>query len=374
MAALHYPETIPTELALISQLTSVLRSTTTTIRRVTVVCSRIGKAPKYYTFRQRLGFEEDTILRHIEPASSHQLEIRKLSNYDLVQHPTDTPDIHLYYGTERNRKVDPHQCFFVRAVVKHRVLETAEANPPVVANRPRASSIGTPVFEVLVTEVERLVSTSLEAIDVATSDSRYKNSFGHHIFLNVVPPFMASDQSIENVVLQLGNRHGSKMWRLKVRRMEVQLHIMRAPNTPSLPVRLFISNPSGHFFRVHVYRQVVDANGSLIFRPLPSSLGRGLDGMLLIFRSAQISAELWDSRKYPNPIITLSLPSWPLLNSSRNHELSDYTLRISSEVYPPNQPFKLWFGCKQGRRKVSHVLERESLALSFALVASEFGC
>lgn len=74
---------------------------------------------------------------------------------------------------ERNRKVDPHQCIFSRSVVKHRVLDP-EPVDGATATRPRANSLNAPVFDVLVAEVERLLSKSLEAIDVAMSDSRLK--------------------------------------------------------------------------------------------------------------------------------------------------------------------------------------------------------
>ncbi len=162
VATFLYPETIAAEQTLVSQLTEALQSCADAqlhVRRVTVVCSRVGRVPKYYTFRRRLGFTEDTLLRHAEPASAHLLEIRKLANYDITLHPTDTPDIHLYYAVERNRRVDPHQCFFVRSVVKHRVLEVPPAQQVTIAkgdvldSRPRSGSVGTPVFEVLVSEV-----------------------------------------------------------------------------------------------------------------------------------------------------------------------------------------------------------------------------
>lgn len=281
VASLIYPETVAKEQSLIADLTGAFRNTTTAVRRVTVFCNRIGRAPKYYTFRKSLSFGEDTILRHIEPASSHLLEIRKLENYDIVLHPVDTPDIHLYYAVERNRKVDPHQCIFVRAMVKHRVLEPSDvvAAAASTSTRARSGSLNTPVFEVLVSEVENILSKSLEAIDVAASDNKLKAAHGHHVFLNIIPPVVANQQHIESVVLQVGSRHGSKLWRLKVRRLEVLVNLMPSPNAPAVPIRFFISNPSGHFYRVHIYKQNTEGRGRVIYRALPGSFGRGLDGM-----------------------------------------------------------------------------------------------
>lgn len=278
-----YPETIAAEQSFITQISSSLRNATSNVRRATLFCNRLGRAPKYYTFRKRLNFGEDTILRHIEPASAHHLEIRKLENYDIELCPTDTPDIHLYYAVERNRRVDPHKCIFARAVVKHRVMDT-DTTPTTGMPRVRSNSLNAPVFEVLVAEVERLVAKSLEAIDVAQgSDSRLKAAHGHHVFMNVLPPFVASEQSIESVVLLMGSRHGSKMWRLKVRRVEVLIQIKKTPTSPPIPVRFFVSNPSGHFFRVHIYRQSVETGGRVVYRALPASLGRGLDGMRFFY-------------------------------------------------------------------------------------------
>ena len=68
------------------------------LRRVTFLVVSPKQFPKYFTFRSRLGFGEDSIYRHIEPALAFQLEVFRLSNYNIRFCSTDNHTLHLYYG------------------------------------------------------------------------------------------------------------------------------------------------------------------------------------------------------------------------------------------------------------------------------------
>jgi hypothetical protein len=50
------------------------------IRRVTFLVVQRDGFPKYFTFRASLGYAEDTIYRHLEPALAFQLEVRATTN------------------------------------------------------------------------------------------------------------------------------------------------------------------------------------------------------------------------------------------------------------------------------------------------------
>lgn len=69
------------------------------IRRVTFIMTKKGTFPKYFTFRERLGFTEDAIYRHLDPALAFKLEMFRLGNYDVRHCPTRNPHLHLYHGT-----------------------------------------------------------------------------------------------------------------------------------------------------------------------------------------------------------------------------------------------------------------------------------
>ena len=77
--------------------------------------------PKYFTFRARNGFEEDTIYRHLEPALAFQLEINRLSNFDIRALPCQNHRMHLYLGSAKvaaGQAVTDHR-FFIRTIIRH---------------------------------------------------------------------------------------------------------------------------------------------------------------------------------------------------------------------------------------------------------------
>jgi len=65
------------------------------VRRVTFLVTRSGHFPKYFTFPQKEGYKEDTILRHIDPAMAFKLEISRLDRYDISRVPCRTPHLHV---------------------------------------------------------------------------------------------------------------------------------------------------------------------------------------------------------------------------------------------------------------------------------------
>lgn len=69
------------------------------IRRVTFIMTKKATFPKYFTFRERLGFTEDAIYRHVDPALAFKLEMFRLANYDVRHCPTRNPHLHLYFAT-----------------------------------------------------------------------------------------------------------------------------------------------------------------------------------------------------------------------------------------------------------------------------------
>lgn len=101
------------------------------IRRVTfIICDKCS-FPRYFTYRVRDDFVEDTIYRHLEPALAFQLEISRLRNYDLEAIPTANQKMHLYLG--KAKVLAPGQQvtdfrFFVRTIIRHSDLVTKGKN------------------------------------------------------------------------------------------------------------------------------------------------------------------------------------------------------------------------------------------------------
>ena len=100
------------------------------IRRITVCVHKYGHMPKYFTYRSRDEYKEDTIYRHLEPALAFQLELSRLRNFSLNLIPTQNHRMHLYHGIAKTDggKSSIDQRFFVRAIIRHSDLVTQEAS------------------------------------------------------------------------------------------------------------------------------------------------------------------------------------------------------------------------------------------------------
>ena len=72
-------------------------------------------------FLTHFQFEEDTIYRHLEPALAFQMELNRLSNFDIRAIPCQNHRMHLYLGSAKVAKgheTTDHR-FFVRTIIRH---------------------------------------------------------------------------------------------------------------------------------------------------------------------------------------------------------------------------------------------------------------
>lgn len=56
----------------------------TGFRRVTFIIACGEQAPRYFTYRNTLDFQEDEVYRHVDPPLAFQLELRRLINYKVT--------------------------------------------------------------------------------------------------------------------------------------------------------------------------------------------------------------------------------------------------------------------------------------------------
>lgn len=90
------------------------------IRRITFIFGyEDGTYPKYFTFRGP-SYAEDETIRHIEPALAFQLELGRMSNFNIKQLFTENRNIHVYEATGKNSAVDKR--FFTRGIIRTAVL------------------------------------------------------------------------------------------------------------------------------------------------------------------------------------------------------------------------------------------------------------
>ncbi|XP_012233203.1 acetyl-CoA carboxylase isoform X2 [Linepithema humile] len=219
------------------------------IRRVTFAALKRRYFPKFFTFRQRDGFVEDRIYRHLEPGCAFQLELNRMRTYDLEALPTSNQKMHLYLGqakVAKGQQVTDYR-FFIRSIIRHSDLITKEAS-----------------FDYLHNEGERVLLEAMDELEVAFSHPLAKRTECNHIFLNFVPTVIMDPSRIEESVTSMVLRYGPRLWKLHVRQAEIKMTIRPAPGKPTSNVRLCIANDSGYSIDLHLYTEATDPKTGII--------------------------------------------------------------------------------------------------------------
>jgi len=248
------------------------------IRRITFIVLYKREFPKYFTFRSRKQapshfvhivtdtddsepFLEDRIYRHLEPALAFQLEINRMRNFDLEAIPIANHRMHLYLGRAKQvtkaQEVTDYR-FFVRTIIRHSDLVTKEAS-----------------FEYIQNEAERILLEAMDALEVAFSHPVARRTDCNHIFLNFVPTMTLSDPAkLEDTVRNMVLRYGERIWKLRVLQAEIKMTIKVAGTGARIPIRLFLSNESGYYLDMSMYKEVrEERSGQVMFQAYGSKQG-----------------------------------------------------------------------------------------------------
>ncbi|XP_074643040.1 acetyl-CoA carboxylase-like isoform X2 [Tubulanus polymorphus] len=236
------------------------------IRRVTFLLLVEREFPKYFTFRARDNFCEDRIYRHLEPALAFQLEINRMRNFELEAIPFANHRMHLYLGKAKvaaGCEVTDYR-FFVRSIIRHSDLVTKEAS-----------------FEYLQNEGERTLLEAMDAFEVAFSHPMSRRSDCNHFFLNFLPTVNMDPTKLEETVRSMVMRYGSRLWKLRVLQAELKLTIRLSANGNRIPIRLFLTNESGYYLDISMYKEVTEPRtGQIMFQAYGTKQGP-LHGLLL---------------------------------------------------------------------------------------------
>ncbi|NXH84692.1 ACAC carboxylase, partial [Edolisoma coerulescens] len=250
------------------------------IRRLTFLVAQKREFPKFFTFRARDKFEEDRIYRHLEPALAFQLELNRMRNFDLTAIPCANHKMHLYLGAakvEVGTEVTDYR-FFVRAIIRHSDLVTKEAS-----------------FEYLQNEGERLLLEAMDELEVAFNNTNVRTDC-NHIFLNFVPTVIMDPSKIEESVRSMVMRYGSRLWKLRVLQAELKINIRLTPTGRAIPIRLFLTNESGYYLDISLYKEVTDSRtGQIMFQAYGDKQGP-LHGMLI--NTPYVTKDLLQSKRF----------------------------------------------------------------------------
>ncbi|KAM6466313.1 acetyl-CoA carboxylase 1 isoform 2-T2 [Liasis olivaceus] len=236
--------------------------------------------PKFFTFRARDKFEEDRIYRHLEPALAFQLELNRMRNFDLTAIPCANHKMHLYLGAakvEAGAEVTDYR-FFVRAIIRHSDLVTKEAS-----------------FEYLQNEGERLLLEAMDELEVAFNNTNVRTDC-NHIFLNFVPTVIMDPSKIEESVRSMVMRYGSRLWKLRVLQAELKINIQLTPSGKAIPIRLFLTNESGYYLDISLYKEVTDSRTAQIMFQAYGDKQGPLHGMLI--NTPYVTKDLLQSKRF----------------------------------------------------------------------------
>ncbi|XP_050664997.1 acetyl-CoA carboxylase isoform X2 [Leptidea sinapis] len=230
------------------------------IRRITFMLLIKRQFPKFFTYRARNDFKEDTIYRHLEPASAFQLELYRMRSYDLEALSTSNQKMHLYLGKAKVKKGQEVTDFrfFIRSIIRHQDLITKEAS-----------------FEYLQNEGERVLLEAMDELEVAyRSHPLAKRTDCNHIFLNFGPTILIDPAKIEESVYTMVMRYGPRLWKLRVLQAEIRFTLRVGPGFPTKTIRLCLSNGSGYTLDIYTYEEVYNPkSGVIIFQSYGAKQG-----------------------------------------------------------------------------------------------------
>ena len=201
-----------------------------------------GSYPRYFTFNGPT-YNEDTKIRHIEPALALQLELGKMSNFNLQPIVTANRNTHIFEAVSKTSPSDKR--FFTRGIVR-----TAEIG--------KDQSIE----ESLTNEAHKVMSDildNLEIIDTSNSDL-------NHIFLTFTSIFKLSFIEIQNAFGSFLERYGRRLLRSRVSTAEIRIIIQHPEAKIPIPIRAFISNVSGYAVRTELYTEMMNFKNEWILK------------------------------------------------------------------------------------------------------------
>ncbi len=215
------------------------------VRRITFVSGlKLGVYPNYYTFRGP-DYEEFKEIRHIEPSLAFQLELGRLSNFNIKPVFTENKNIHVYEAVGKNSPNDKR--FFTRGII-----------------RPGRIRDDISIAEYLISECHRLMTGILDTLEIlGTADSDL-----NHIFINFSSDFHVTPLEVEAAFGGFLERFGRRLWRLRVTAAEVRIKCSDPENGIIFPLRAIINNVSGYVVKFEMYIEQKNSKGEWVFKSI----------------------------------------------------------------------------------------------------------
>lgn len=217
------------------------------VRRMSILICRPGLYPLYFTLREMDDkWDEEQAIRHIEPALAFQLELSRLSHYNLTPCFTESKQLHIYHAVARENQLDNR--FFIRALV-----------------RPGRIRGNINMAQYLISETDRLVTNILDALELVSAKQR--NADTNHIFINFIYNLSVTYDDVLEAISGFIERHGKRLWRLHVTGSEIRI-VLEDNEGNVTPIRCIIENVSGFIVNFHGYQEITTDKGTTILKSI----------------------------------------------------------------------------------------------------------
>lgn len=217
------------------------------VRRISILLCRQGQYPVYITLRETHGvWGEEKAIRNIEPALAFQIELSRLSNYNLKPCFVESKQIHIFHAIARENQLDNR--FFVRALIRPGRLRGTVSTA-----------------EYLISETDRLVTNVLDALELVTAEHRHADC--NHIFMNFVYNLAVTYEDVLAAISGFIERHGKRLWRLHVTGSEIRIALEDSDGNVT-PIRCVIENVSGFIVNYHGYQEITTDKGTTILKSI----------------------------------------------------------------------------------------------------------
>eukprot|EP01126_Amoeba_proteus_P032307 TRINITY_DN3153_c0_g1_i18.p1 TRINITY_DN3153_c0_g1~~TRINITY_DN3153_c0_g1_i18.p1 ORF type:complete len:1925 (+),score=392.40 TRINITY_DN3153_c0_g1_i18:882-6656(+) len=218
-------------------------------------CLLHGVEPLYFTFgHSNNTWKEDTLLRHMEPGLAFQLELDRMSNYNITYIPTGgTFRQHLYFAVRREKSSQhEEQRIFIRCLVNG---EAAKDNIASYWNY----------------TCEKVIVEAISALEIVRKDKKYKAVDYNHLYINVAPAILMETKEVLDIIVNMLKKHGEKFYLLRI----IEAEVICTCCSDGVPTRYrwFLKNKAGFFEQgasIKFYKQVsttpvqlVDSNGQV---------------------------------------------------------------------------------------------------------------
>nr|ASZ00210.1 acetyl-CoA carboxylase 2 [Pelargonium cotyledonis] len=232
-----------------------------------------GRAPMRHSFHwsaEKLCFEEEPLLRHLEPPLSIYLELEKLKGYENIRYtPSRDRQWHLYTAIDKPLSI---QRMFLRTLVRQPPIEIASQGQGMeITHTEQAMSFTS-------RSIFRSLMGAMEELELQAHSATYKSDHAH-MYLSIIReqqiddllPYpkkgdlkpgqeeTAVEAILEQMACDIHASVGVKMHKLGVCEWEVKLW-MASSGRANGAWRIVVTNVTGHTCTVHVYRELEDTN------------------------------------------------------------------------------------------------------------------